>query len=67
MIKMDELRNHIVIDFDLKDKDRNKSLKKIIKAASKRLDTYAELSKSGECMHIHYFYYGDVIKLERGY
>lgn len=55
--------NHIVIDFDLKDENGNKSLEKNIIAASKWPRTYAELSKSGQGIHLHYFYDGDVSKL----
>ena len=39
--------NHIVIDFDLKGPDGEKSLERNIEAASKWPKTYAELSKSG--------------------
>lgn len=59
--------NHIVIDFDLKDKDGNKSLAKNLEAASKWPSTYAELSKSGNGIHLHYIYDGDVSKLSRMY
>lgn len=60
-------KNHIVIDFDLKDKDGNKSYKKNIEAANKWPKTYAELSKSGQGIHLHYIYDGDVSKLARLY
>ena len=59
--------NHIVIDFDLKDKDGNKSYEKNIIEASKWPKTYAELSKSGAGIHLHYIYSGDVSKLSRIY
>jgi energy-coupling factor transporter ATP-binding protein EcfA2 len=60
--------NHIVIDFDLKDKDGNKCLEKNIEAASKFPRTYAELSKSGQGIHLHYIYTGeDPTKLSRIY
>ena len=59
--------NHIVIDFDIKDKDGNKSLKKNIEAATKWPETYGELSKSGQGIHLHYIYDGDVDKLSRIY
>lgn len=59
--------NHIVIDFDIKDQDGNKSLEENIKAASKWPSTYAELSKSGAGVHLHYIYKGDVSKLSRVY
>lgn len=51
--------NHIVIDFDLKDKDGNKSIIENIKSASKFPPTYAELSKSGQGIHLHYIYEGN--------
>ena len=59
--------NHIVIDFDLKDENGNKSLDKNIEAASKWPKTYAELSKSGSGIHLHYIYDGDVSLLSRIY
>ena len=59
--------NHIVIDFDLKDEDGNKSFEKNLEAASKWPATYAELSKSGAGIHLHYIYTGDVTKLSRVY
>ena len=59
--------NHIVIDFDIKDKDGNKSFEKNLEAASKWPATYAELSKSGAGIHLHYIYTGDVNKLSRVY
>ncbi len=59
--------NHIVIDFDIKDENGNKSLKKNIEEASKWPATYAELSKSGGGVHLHYIYTGDVTKLSRIY
>ena len=60
-------KNHIVIDFDLKDKDGNKSFEKNLKAASMWPATYAELSKSEQGIHLHYIYDGDVTKLARLY
>ena len=59
--------NHIVIDFDLKDEDGDKSLELNLKAAAKWPKTYAELSKSGKGVHLHYFYEGDVSKLSNSY
>lgn len=56
--------NHIVIDLDLKDDAGNKSLELNLKAASKFPQTYAECSKSGNAIHLHYIYNGDVNKLE---
>lgn len=59
--------NHIVIDFDLKDESGKKSFKKNLEEASKWPQTYAELSKSGEGIHLHYWYDGDPTELSRIY
>lgn len=59
--------NHIVIDFDLKDENGNKSLEKNLEAASQWPLTYAEFSKSGCGIHLHYIYDGDVESLSRIY
>lgn len=59
--------NHIVIDFDIPDKDGKKSFEKNVEEASKWPPTYAELSKSGAGVHLHYIYTGDVSKLSRVY
>lgn len=59
--------NHIVIDFDIPDEEGNKSYEKNLEAASKFPPTYAELSKSGAGIHLHYIYEGDVSKLNRIY
>ena len=59
--------NHIVVDFDLKDSHGNKSFEENLKAASKFPKTYAETSKSGNGIHLHYIYTGDVKKLSRVY
>lgn len=56
-------RNHIVIDFDLTNEDGEKDLSINIKEASKWPASYAELSKSGKGIHLHYFYDGDVTEL----
>lgn len=50
--------NHIVIDFDLKDDAGGKSLERNLAAASEWPPTYAELSKSGSGVHLHYYYTG---------
>ena len=57
----------ITIDFDIPDEDGNKSLEKNIKAAEKWPPTYAELSKSGSGIHLHYIYEGDVSELSSIY
>lgn len=59
--------DHIVIDFDIKDEDGDKSYEKNIAAASRWPPTYAELSKSGKGIHLHYIYTGDVKELDRVY
>lgn len=59
--------NHIVIDFDLKDDHGNKSAEKNLEAASKWPSTYAEFSKGGGGIHLHYIYSGDPTRLSRIY
>jgi len=54
---------HIVIDFDIPDESGNKSFEKNLEAALKWPPTYAELSKSGAGIHLHYIYTGDATKL----
>lgn len=57
----------VTIDFDKKDKDGNKNYELNAEAASKFPQTYAELSKSGQGIHLHYIYDGDVSKLSNLY
>ena len=57
--------NHIVIDFDIPDEEGNKSFERNVEEASKWPATYAELSKSGCGVHLHYIYAGDPSKLSR--
>jgi len=59
--------DHIVIDFDLKDENGNKSLERNLEAASSWPATYAEISKSGSGVHLHYRYDGDVNTLSRSF
>lgn len=60
--------NHIVIDFDIPDENGNKCFELNLKEASKWPPTYAELSKSGNGIHLHYIYTGeDVTQLSRVY
>lgn len=54
---------HVVIDFDLKDDEGRKSLERNLEAASLWPATYAELSKSGAGVHLHYQYEGDTSEL----
>ena len=60
-------QNLIVIDFDLKNDKGEKDLSKNIEAASKWPPTYAELSKSGSGIHLHYLYNGDISNLDSLY
>lgn len=55
--------NHIVIDFDIPDENGEKSLERNVEEASKWPPTYAEFSKSGKGVHLHYIYTGDPKKL----
>lgn len=50
--------NLIVIDFDIKNEDGSKSLEKNLEMARKFPPTYAEVSKSGQGIHLHYIYTG---------
>ena len=59
--------NHIVIDFDIPDENGNKCFEKNVEEASKWPPTYAELSKSGAGVHLHYIYAGDPSTLSRVY
>ena len=58
---------HIVIDFDIKNEDGEKDLGRNLQAASDWPPTYAELSKSGGGVHLHYIYEGDVSELASDY
>lgn len=59
--------NHIVIDFDMVDEDGNKDLAKNLIASKRFPKTYTELSKSGQGVHLHYIYDGDVAQLAKLY
>lgn len=59
--------NYIVIDFDLKDDTGKKSLDLNFDAASKWPPTYAEFSKSGNGIHLHYMYDGNIHSLNNIY
>lgn len=59
--------NHIVIDFDIRDESGSKSFERNLEAAGKLPKTYAELSKSGAGIHLHYIYTGDPAELSRVY
>lgn len=59
--------NHIVVDFDLKNDHGEKDPQKNLEAASAFPPTYAEYSKSGAGVHLHYVYSGDAKELSRVY
>lgn len=59
--------NHIVIDFDLKNEKGEKDAARNLDAASKFAPTYAEYSKGGAGIHLHYIFDGDISKLCRTY
>ena len=59
--------NHIVIDFDIPDEQGKKSFEQNLAEASKWPATYAEVSKSGCGIHLHYIYSGDPTRLSRIY
>lgn len=59
--------NHIVIDFDLTNEDGNKDFDRNLQEASKFPATYAEVSQSGNGIHLHYTYTGDVRELASVY
>lgn len=57
--------NHIVLDFDIKDENGEKDLAANIEAALEYPATYAEVSKSGKGIHLHYYYEGNINTLAR--
>jgi len=58
-------QNYIVIDFDLTDDTGEKDIARNIAEASTWPPTYAEISKSGAGIHLHYIYGGEVEELAR--
>lgn len=52
-------KNHIVIDFDLKDESGEKNAELNLRAAEKYPRTYTEFSQGGKGLHLHYIYDGD--------
>ena len=58
---------HVVIDFDLRGEDGERSLERNLEVASQFPATYAELSRSGTGVHLHYTYSGDVDDLKTEY
>lgn len=59
--------NHIVLDFDIKDDKGEKDAQKNLTAAASFPPTYAEFSKGGAGVHLHYIYDGDPTELKRIY
>ena len=59
--------NHIVVEFDIRGADGEKSLPLCLEAAKKFPPTYCEVSKSGNGLHLHYIYTGDTTTLSRVY
>ena len=57
------IEGHIMIDLDKKDENGNKSMDLNIEAARQFPPTYAELSKSGGGLHLHYIYTGNIDEL----
>lgn len=60
-------KNHIVIDFDLKNEKGEKDALKNLEAAEKFPRTYAEYSQGGKGLHLHYIYDGDPTELDSIY
>ena len=59
--------NHIVIDFDLKNEKGEKDYDLNAAATASWPPTYAELSKGGSGIHLHYLYSGDPSRLSMVY
>lgn len=60
-------KHHIVIDFDLTEGGKKSLEANLAAAAEGWPPTYAEISKSGKGVHLHYIYDGDVEELAREY
>lgn len=58
---------HIIIDFDIQNEDGEKDLELNLAKAAEWPATYAEVSKSGQGVHLHYDYTGDVRLLANAY
>lgn len=59
--------NLIIPDFDIRDENGEKSLELNLAAAAEWPATYAEVSKSGAGVHLHYWYDGDTSQLDPNY
>lgn len=60
-------KDHIVIDFDLKNEKGEKDALLNLEAADKWPKTYAEYSQGGKGVHLHYIYAGDPEELKALY
>lgn len=60
-------QNYIEIDFDCKDSEGKKNMELNLKRALDFKPTYAELSKSGGGIHLHYIYDDDIEELDSLY
>ena len=60
-------KDHIVIDFDLKNDKGEKDAMLNLEAADKWPKTYAEYSQGGKGVHLHYIYAGDPKELKELY
>lgn len=58
-------KEHIVIDLDIKNDNDEKQLSLCLDVARQFPETYMEVSKSGNGLHLHYIYEGDVEVLDR--
>ena len=60
-------KDHIVVDFDLKNDKGEKDAMLNLEAADKWPKTYAEYSQGGKGIHLHYIYAGDPEELKELY
>lgn len=60
-------KDHIVVDFDLKNEKGEKDALLNLEAADKWPKTYAEYSQGGKGIHLHYIYAGDPEELKELY
>lgn len=60
-------KDHIVVDFDLKNEKGEKDALLNLEAADKWPKTYAEYSQGGKGIHLHYIYAGDPEELKQLY
>lgn len=59
--------DHVVIDLDIRGENGEKDRALNLEAASRFPPTYAEFSKSGAGIHLHYVYSGDISELSPEY